>query len=79
MRFPFRVKLGHKENFYKMCVKNGLDLAFTFSYSCDENRKMYPNSCIAAESVLNLPVYSRLTNNDLETIKKVIKKTELHA
>lgn len=72
MRFPFRVKSGGKEDFYARCAKNGLDLAFTFSYSCDANKDRARYSCRAAETVLNLPVYSKLSNGDLQAIKKVM-------
>ena len=72
MRFPFRVTSGKKEDFYAGCVGKGLDLAFTFSYSCDTDRAGSPYSWKAADTVLNLPVYSKLSHTDLQTIKKVM-------
>jgi len=72
MRFPVRVKDIRKEDFYTKCVKKGVDLAFTFSYSCEPDIRRAPHSHQAAETVLNLPVYSKLTDNDLQKIKEVI-------
>jgi dTDP-4-amino-4,6-dideoxygalactose transaminase len=72
MRFPVRINDGQKEDFYARCARMGLDMAFTFSYSCDANEARYPNSCRAAATVLNLPVYSKLSNKDLLTIKKIL-------
>jgi dTDP-4-amino-4,6-dideoxygalactose transaminase len=72
MRFPIRVKGARKEVFYAKCVKKGVDLAFTFSYSCAPSLESFSCAKRAAETVLNLPVYSKLTNNDLQKIKEVI-------
>ena len=72
MRFPIRVKNLRKEEFYARCVKQGLDLAFTFSYSCAPDIEKFPHAVSAAETVLNLPVYSKLTDNDLKKIRDVI-------
>ena len=72
MRFPIRVKNIKKEEFYARCVKQGLDLAFTFSYSCAPDIEKFPHAVSAAATVLNLPVYSKLTDNDLQKIKAVI-------
>jgi dTDP-4-amino-4,6-dideoxygalactose transaminase len=72
MRFPVRINGGRKEDFYARCARMGLDMAFTFSYSCDANMERYPNSCRAAATVLNLPVYSKLSDKDLQTIKKIL-------
>jgi dTDP-4-amino-4,6-dideoxygalactose transaminase len=72
MRFPFRVTSGKKEDFYAGCTRKGLDLAFTFSYSCDADRERSPYSWKAADKVLNLPVYSKLSQGDLQAIKKVM-------
>ena len=72
MRFPFRVTSGKKEDFYARCAGKGLDLAFTFSYSCDSDRERSPHSWMAADTVLNLPVYSKLSQGDLQAIKNVM-------
>ena len=61
-----------QRRFYTRCVKQGLDLAFTFSYSCAPDIEKFPHAVSAAETVLNLPVYSKLTDNDLQKIKDVI-------
>lgn len=65
MRYPVRVKGVQKEDFYTSMSKQGIDLAFTFPYSCDMDKSNSPNSYVAAESVLNLPIYSYLNERDL--------------
>ena len=74
MRFPIRIKNFSKEEFFRQCVREGMDLAFTFSYSCPENSEDYPNANQSAQSVLNLPIYSKLNANDLMKIKTIVEK-----
>ncbi|MCL5090776.1 MAG: DegT/DnrJ/EryC1/StrS family aminotransferase [Patescibacteria group bacterium] len=71
MRFPIKVK-ERKQEFYQKCCHQGLDLAFTFSYSCSKAGGCY-NSDKAAQEVLNLPIYSQLSDNDIQKIAKIIK------
>jgi dTDP-4-amino-4,6-dideoxygalactose transaminase len=71
-RFPIRV--AHKSSFYQSCVRAGLDLAFAYSYVCAEDAARFPASKAAAESVLNLPIYSRLTDRSLERIAAIVEK-----
>lgn len=72
MRYPIRIIKMEKEIFYTIANKRGVDLAFTFPYSCDTDKENSPNAFIAASSVLNLPYYSSLNTNDLaKTIKSI--------
>lgn len=73
-RFPIRV--NNKELFFKSMISLGVDLAWTFSYSCPEEYnigKQFPNSRIASKTVIDLPIYPNL--NDLE-IEKIIKSVK---
>lgn len=73
-RFPIRV--NNKELFFKSMISQGVDLAWTFSYSCPEEYNVgsrFPNSRIASKTVIDLPVYPNL--NDLE-IEKIIKSVK---
>jgi len=72
MRFPFMIKNIDKIRFYRNCVKKGIDLAFTFSYSCDPKKNISKNSHLAAKTTLNLPIYSQLNNKNLTKIKNTI-------
>jgi len=72
MRFPVRVKTMEKQRFYEKCVSAGVDLAFTFSYSCAADADAFPGAHRAAKTVLNLPLYSRLTRADVEKVRDVI-------
>lgn len=73
MRYPVRVKGRTKEEFYALLSKQGVDLAFTFPYSCDPDKNNSPNSFTAASSVVNLPAYSSLSKNDISEIINSIK------
>jgi dTDP-4-amino-4,6-dideoxygalactose transaminase len=65
MRFPFRIDGSSKKMIYSRFVAQGIDLAFTFSYSCDDDHIRFKNSHFAADNVLNLPMYSGLTEEDI--------------
>jgi dTDP-4-amino-4,6-dideoxygalactose transaminase len=70
MRFPVRVLHQDKRDFYLACLKRGLDLGFTYAYSCSEQCK---NSELAARQVVNLPMNSNLTGGEVMKIIKVVK------
>ena len=74
MRFPIRIEKVRKEDFYVKCVKEGLDLAFTFSYICEPDPRRVPHSQKASETVLNLPAYSSLSDEDLYKVANIIQK-----
>ena len=74
MRYPVYMIEIEKNIFYKKMNKLGIDLGFTFSYSCDPNKENSPVSFMAAKSVLNLPTTSSLKKRDLIKIAKSFKK-----
>ena len=72
-RFPIRVE--DRLNFFRNLSGNGIDLAWTFSYSCakEYSQNNAPNTLHASEHVLNLPIYPDLDNNDIIKIVEKIK------
>ena len=72
VRFPIRV--DHKASFYESCARAGLDLAFAYSYVCAQDTARFPVSKRMAESVLNLPIYSHLSERRLETIVAIVQR-----
>lgn len=77
IRFPLRVLTRPKLEFYRRCTAAGLDLAFSFSYTCvpqhDEAR--FPGAAQLARQVLDLPMYSHLTDVDLERIVAIVRSS----
>jgi dTDP-4-amino-4,6-dideoxygalactose transaminase len=76
VRFPIRVP--NKIDFFRQLSGDGVDLAWTFSYSCADKygEKMRLNSREAAEHVLDLPIYPAMSEHD---IIKVIQKVKYAA
>jgi len=72
MRYPIRVEKIDKVQFYEMVALQGIDLAFTFSYTCTL-KESCSQSNVAASTVLNLPLYSQLQLTDLIKIAGIIK------
>lgn len=72
-RFPIRVV--NKNNFFEKMIKQGVDLAWTFSYTCQGiNKRNFPNSEYAANTVLDLPIYPDLEVNDVDKIIRAVKR-----
>jgi len=74
MRFPFRIVGASKKRIYDQFVSQGIDLAFTFSYSCANDHNRFKDSFVAAENVLNLPLYSGLREEDIFKIADCLEK-----
>jgi dTDP-4-amino-4,6-dideoxygalactose transaminase len=73
MRFPLRIKKFSKTTFAYMIAKEGIDVGFTFSYSCVNDSK-FPNALLAANEMINLPLYSTLKEEHVEKVIKAVKK-----
>ena len=71
MRFPVRVLNQSKKTFYEGCLREGLDLGFSFNYSCTE---ACPNATLAAQQVVNLPLNSHLTEGEIDRIIHIVKR-----
>jgi dTDP-4-amino-4,6-dideoxygalactose transaminase len=70
MRFPIRILNQERNEFYLRCLRKGLDLGFTYTYSCSEE---CPKSLLAASQVTNLPMNSSLTDSE---VMKIIRTTK---
>ncbi len=70
MRFPVRILHQDKRDFYLACLERGLDLGFTYAYSCSDQCR---NSQLAARQVVNLPMNSNLTEGEVIKIIKVVR------
>ena len=70
MRFPVRILRQDKRDFYSRCLAKGLDLGFTYSYSCSDQCK---NAQLAGQQVVNLPLNSSLTDEEVMKIIKVAR------
>lgn len=74
LMFPVRIIQKDKTLFYKQCVSQGIDLGFTFSYV--NKVAGFPSNFSQAEEaanqVLNVPFYSKLTNQQVNKICNVV-------
>lgn len=73
IRFPIRITSMPKAEFYKRCVAKGVDLAFSFTYACDPSAERSPNAHRAAAQVLDLPIYSKLRDEDIRIVTRTVK------
>jgi dTDP-4-amino-4,6-dideoxygalactose transaminase len=66
----FPIFVTEKAQLYRRLLRRGIDLSWTFRYSCADSYPCppMPNARRAAESVLGLPTYPRLTDAAAECI-----------
>jgi len=69
IRFPIRV-YRDKLNFYNKAAKRGVDFAFSFSFIASPQH--YSLSHALASTVLDLPFYGRLSDQELERVCRVL-------
>ena len=74
IQFPFQV--DDKRAFYKYMQRNGVDLSWTYRYSCADSFGLdgFPISQKAAKTVLGLPTYPLLTDKDAHYICDVARE-----
>jgi dTDP-4-amino-4,6-dideoxygalactose transaminase len=75
IQFPIMVK--DKADFYHYMQRNGIDLSWTYRYSCAESYGLagqFPNTQIAAKTVLGLPTYPSLSEHSARYIASVAKQ-----
>ena len=74
LQFP--LLLNDKSAFYKYMRANGVDLSWTFRYSCADSFCLdgFPNTRKAADSVLGLPTYPSLSDDAARYICNVANK-----
>jgi len=74
IQFPLMVT--DKRAFYKHMQRNHIDLNWTFRYSCTDSFKLngFPNAHKAAHTVLGLPTYPSLSDEQAQYVCNVIKE-----
>ncbi len=74
LMFPIRVTQGEKIIFHQQCAAQGVDLGFTFSYvnKLGKGIGQLANSQLAAAQVLNVPLYSKLTDKHIDRVCKIV-------
>ena len=76
MQFPILVNdIRDKEKFYKYMQRHGIDLGWTWRYSCAESFGLngFPNTQKAAKTLLGLPTYPSLTDDEAHYICDIAK------
>jgi dTDP-4-amino-4,6-dideoxygalactose transaminase len=73
IRFPIRVHCNKLE-FYRRAAKLGIDFAFSFTFIASPGN--FVRSHRLADSVLDLPFYERLTENEIEKIVAVLRELD---
>jgi perosamine synthetase len=74
IQYPIRT--SNRLDLYRFMKGKGVDLSWTFRYSCAEsyNDTSHPNSLSAARSVLGLPTYPSLTDFEAQSICRLIRE-----
>ncbi len=72
----FPLVAPHKAGFYGFMQRNGIDLSWTYRYSCAEgfHQDGFPNARRAAETVLGLPTYPSLTDGEAERVGSAARR-----
>jgi perosamine synthetase len=73
----FPIIVTDKADFYNYMQHNGIDLSWTYRYSCAESygfAAQCPNTQIAAKTVLGLPTYPSLSESAAQYIASVAKR-----
>jgi dTDP-4-amino-4,6-dideoxygalactose transaminase len=73
VRFPIRVR-GDKLAYYRRAAKQGIDFAFSFTYlGCPRS---FERAWRIADSVLDVPFYSKLELADVQRVARVLSALE---
>lgn len=72
----FPVKVARKRDFFKYMQSKGIDLSWTFRYSCADSFDFdgFPNARRAAQTVLGFPTYPSLSDEQAKYICTVTKE-----
>jgi dTDP-4-amino-4,6-dideoxygalactose transaminase len=72
----FPILVDDRRAFYKHMQRNGVDLSWTYRYSCADSFGLdgFPNAQKAAKTVLGLPTYPSLTDEHAQYICNVARK-----
>jgi dTDP-4-amino-4,6-dideoxygalactose transaminase len=74
IQFPILVK--NKGHFYRHMQRQGVDMSWTYKYSCADSygQKDFPGAQIAAKTVLGLPTYPSLTDDQARYVCSVASR-----
>jgi dTDP-4-amino-4,6-dideoxygalactose transaminase len=74
IQFPIRVK--DKGHFYRYMQRYGIDMSWTYKYSCADSyeREGFPMANTAAKTVLGLPTYPSLTDDQARYISSIASR-----
>jgi dTDP-4-amino-4,6-dideoxygalactose transaminase len=74
IQYPILVK--NKGHFYRYMQKHGIDLSWTYKYSCAESYQQsgFPQAHTAARNVLGLPTYPSLKDDQARYICSVASR-----
>jgi dTDP-4-amino-4,6-dideoxygalactose transaminase len=74
IQYPILVK--NKSHFYRYMQKHGIDLSWTYKYSCAESYQQddFPQARMAAQTVLGLPTYPSLSDGHARYICSVARR-----
>jgi dTDP-4-amino-4,6-dideoxygalactose transaminase len=76
IRFPIRVR-GDKIAYYNKAIRHGIDFAFSFTFiACPDS---FSNAKRLADSVLDLPFYLKMSDDDLQRVVRVLKMLDEEA
>jgi dTDP-4-amino-4,6-dideoxygalactose transaminase len=74
IRFPILIN-DNKLTFYSLCIKEGLDLGFSFTFIDCPSKNI--NSYNIANSILNLPFYYNLSDKEIFTIVSILNNISI--
>jgi dTDP-4-amino-4,6-dideoxygalactose transaminase len=72
----YPIMIDNKHSFYKHMQQHNIDVTWTYRYSCSESfgHTGFPNTHRAAKSVLGLPTYPALNDEDAHYICSIAEK-----
>jgi dTDP-4-amino-4,6-dideoxygalactose transaminase len=76
IRFPIVVTGIGKTEFYRRCIRRGIDLGFVFSFPLAGSEPTCPNARKLSATVLNLPFYPGLTGSEAQAVVAAIRRID---
>ncbi len=72
----YPVLVNNKLGLYKHMQHNGVDVTWSYRYSCPEtySDQFFPNSLNIAKSIIGLPTYPTLTDQEADKIGKIARE-----
>jgi|WetSurMetagenome_2_1015567.scaffolds.fasta_scaffold00022_56 dTDP-4-amino-4,6-dideoxygalactose transaminase len=76
IRFPVFIEGMDRMEFYRGCVRRGIDPGFVFPFPLPGSEAACPNAARLCESVLNLPFYEGLTEKEMRAVVDSVRSTD---